>query len=117
MCEYNDYTVELRRLPAGEVPSRFVNLTPQDLAAQPLIRQIMDAYDDPSTMPGARFAGDFLRVPLVRPPQNDTARRANDFLVSRFGGAPYPVVVTRGDGAYYEWWFLVADPGPVGPCV
>lgn len=116
VCEQGDYTILVTRLDANETPARFVNLTSEDLVEYPLISDVLATYGNPAIYPGARFEGEFLVYPIVTRPSDTRVTETMRFLAERFGGRPYPVVITTGDGVCYTWELLVSDPGPFGPC-
>jgi hypothetical protein len=115
-CVYNDYGIFVTRLPDGQTPERFVNLSAADLESHPIITRVLAAYADPSLHPGSRFEDEIFIYPIDLPPSNHTVVDANEFLVSRWGGRPYPVVFTTGEGTYWTWSLSVNDPGPIGRC-
>ena len=119
-CYYED-EVWLRELPSDQVPARVLNLTPEDLAAHPIIERVVDAYRNPGTYPLARFiddpsgGGEYFLYPV--PYSNHSAlRRTNDYLVGRWDMRNYPLNITLGDGITYSWEVGVSDPGYYDSC-
>jgi len=117
-CWYDDYTIMLRPLPAGEIPSPVVNLTTAELEAYPLIEDVLAAYWNTSRPPGAYFSGDSFFYPILTLPENRTVWNTHLFLRERWGGASGldAIAFTTGDGEYFEWYLLIKDPGPLLPC-
>ncbi len=117
-CEQNSYTVVVRRLLDGPPPDRYVNLTPSDLETYPLIESVLNAFRNPSLHPGSHFEGEYFFYPFTTPPGNTSVEDTNRFLRERWGapgGLSY-MIISVGDGSYYEWAVSIADAGPLGPC-
>ncbi len=116
---YYEAEVVMERIPVGQPPSFFLNLSEEELLEYPLINQVLEAYHTPSTYGPARMEDGRLYYPVPIPPGalgNITLLTTNDYLVNQWGARRYPLVLTTGSGEFYTWEVLVSDPGWDAPC-
>ncbi len=117
-CEgQSHYVIESRR--STVAPARYISLNMSDLQLYPLLKDVIDAFEDPDSLPGASLANGTLTYEVFVDRLEDRVTDTNDYLLERmtneFGPPVDPplhfsyVSEKDSDPYFYTWSVTVVD--------
>ncbi|UCD92253.1 MAG: hypothetical protein JSV43_08570, partial [Methanobacteriota archaeon] len=111
------YLIKSKR--SGEPPPKYVQLYVSDTERYPLLRDVMDAFDNPGNYSGATVRDDLLTYEIFEERSERRVTDTNDYLLDRLlteFGSPLDLPVhfsyvgeKTDETYYYSWSVIVID--------